>query len=252
MMRVLRAHGHVGPSTVGAPRPGLREDLMAMRDRGGPALGAGVGPSMPGQGSDAQGAPDHGQRWDSQLPPELPRGAPEIYRSLRAESSVNVRDWLSQNYPGQKDAKNSEWIDLWQSATEIDFEVDHTPIAQVPSMLAASDGMEIKLRRLAAFEHFWRTHDQSAMLRMLAIRPPGVSGDIAPAWMLKDAIDHSKCDYQQQQRVQGRGRGRGGFQGGGGQGGGRGAQGRGRGQAAAGGGQAGGADRGRGRGRGQA
>ncbi len=189
---------------------------------------------------------DHGQRWDSQLPPELPRGAPEIYRSLRAESSVNIRDWLSQNYPGQKDAKNSEWIDLWQSATEIDFEVDHTPIAQVPSMFAASDGMEIKLRRLAAFKHFWRTGDQSAMLRMLAIRPPGVSGDIAPAWMLKDAIDHSKCDYRQQQRVQGRGRGRGGSQGVG-----RGAQGRGSGQAAADGGQAEGADRGRGRGRGR-
>ena len=112
LLRVLRSYGYLGPSSMGAPRYGLREELQAIIDRGAPPLGTGY--AVPAAGAQAPfGVGEPEVRWESQLPPELQRGAAEIYRSIRAGGVANMREWLNTEYPGSRDAMNHEWVSLW-------------------------------------------------------------------------------------------------------------------------------------------
>ena len=181
-----------------------------MKDKGAPVAGGGVALSSTATAQLAADLPVHEQRWDSKLPPDMARGAAEIYRSIRADGVSNMREWLNNIFSEwERQQMGHEWTTLWNMASEIDFEVARVPPAQVPTMLNTSDAMEIKLRYLAASRHYWRTGDEIAFNRMLAIKPPGVGSDVAPSWMIADATLYSKTEYQRNQRVWGRGRGRG-------------------------------------------
>lgn len=96
--------------------------------------------------------------------------------------------------------------------------------------LAASDTLEIQLRKLGAFIYLRRTKDKTGAARMLGVRAPGTNADIAPKWMLDDANLHSKVEHQRLERgiKQQRGEHSGG---GSGKGDGKGKRGRGRGKA---------------------
>ncbi len=82
----------------------------------------------------------------------------------------------------------------------------------IVGFLASDDGIEIKMRRLAALVHLKRSGDMVSATRMLAIKPPGTAVDLAPTWLVEDATAYSKAEYQRSQRVKG-GRGRGGRKG---------------------------------------
>ena len=53
------------------------------------------------------------------LPPDFKRAGWEIYLNIRAAGSSSVRDWINQNFEG--DRSGNVWIDLWTTATQIDF-----------------------------------------------------------------------------------------------------------------------------------
>jgi hypothetical protein len=130
------------------------------------------------------------------------------------------------------EARNtSQFQDLFTAATIIDFELsDCKTEASLMGKLAASDTLEIQLRKLGAFIYLRRTKDKTGAARMLGVRAPGTNADIAPKWMLDDANLHSKVEHQRLERgiKQQRGEHSGG---GSGKGDGKGKRGRGRGKA---------------------
>ena len=197
---VLMSHGYVGPGSLGTPRPGLRAALCTLKDKSTPQMGTGV-TGLPGFGEPAPPAQQENDRWEYGLAPDLQRGAPEIYRSMRSEGVANMREWVNLNYKGDREATCAEWVDLWAAATEIDFAVGSTPHAQVPNMLGTSDAMEIKLRRLGAYRHYWRTGDAVAFARVLAVKPPGMNTDVLPDWLVEDATKFSSVEHSRAQRV---------------------------------------------------
>ena len=69
--------------------------------------------------SDGALAAGDSARWNTQLPPDLKRAAPELYRSLRAQWAASVRDWLSLNFVGSK--LSAQWTDLWTAAVAVDY-----------------------------------------------------------------------------------------------------------------------------------
>ena len=203
LLRLLRAHGYQGAGTLGAPRDALQAALAGLRDAGSPAVGSGAFlPAAPGlEGMMA----DFDERWDSSLPPDLPRAGPEIYRALRGEGSACVRDWLSTRFKGEKTNKNAEWVDLWNAASGVDFAIAKNK-HNILGFLASDDDMEVKLRRLASYVHFQRTGDLNSATQLLALKPPGTGTDIAPKWLLDEATLYSKNTWAQEQRVKGGGR----------------------------------------------
>ncbi len=190
-------------------------------------------------------------RWQHQLPPDLKRAAPEIYRNLRSQGVASAREWVDRNYTGNR--TGPEWVDMWHSASEIDFVLG--PLrsdAEIYHTLAVNDGLEMKLRNPSASLYENRTGDRAGAAHMLAVAVPGHQSDLAPTWMVTDATEHSKREHQRVERVAAerrgfRGRGDGRARGGRGEGDGRGGGGTGGDGAADG--AAGGGGRGRGRGR---
>ena len=78
------------------------------------------------------------------------------------------------------------------------------------ALLASDDGLEMKLRELASYVHFWRTGDLTSSTNMLAVKPPGTETDVAPAWLVDESTSFSKAEFQRSQRVKkGKGKGRG-------------------------------------------
>ena len=156
-------------------------------------------------------------RASSQLPADLKRAAPEIYRSLRSTAN-SVRDWLSQNYEGSK--RSPQWQDLWNAALVADYKIDAAAVRGEQAeeeVLRQDDTVEIALRRLAAYVFAHWTGDYEAANHMLAQRAPGSAADIAPAWMIMEASAHSKGDCQRTERAKnlkryasGEGKGKGG------------------------------------------
>ena len=141
------------------------------------------------------------------------RAAPEIYLNFRAQGVSNAREWVSREFESMKNT--DAFIDFWHLATEVDFQLDqhHGEEAKL-AVLAGDDGMEMKLRRLAAKVHELRTGDRDAAMHMLAVSMPGRKSDLAPGWMVSDAQLHSKHNHQQAERV-GKSFSRGGGSGGG-------------------------------------
>ena len=213
LKRALQSYGYHGPSTVGAPREGLRNALESLKAVGAPAVGAGLARTASGHvGAPSGESLSTGNRWKGQLPPDLARAGPEIYRSLRHEGFGNVREWLNASFQGQKGSNNAEWVVLWNEATEIDFAVDSFSEHTMMVDIAQSDSLEIKLRHLASYMYQARTGDVTGAAMMMAIRPPGSSTDIAPSWLVNEVTNYSKSEHLRWQRVTQRkgGRGKGG------------------------------------------
>ena len=213
LRRVLVAAGYCGPGTVGSPKGPLRVQLDSLVATGAPPHGQGAAQALePGWLSRAV---DEGETWEDQLPPEMPRAAPEIYRSCRAAGASSIRDWLHRHYAGNKDDKNRTRVDLWNSATRVDFEIKRCKSgAEVRILLATNDSIEIEMRRLAAEEYQARTGDVVGAHQMLAVKAPGIGVDLAPSWLVNEVTAYSKAEHQRHERVQSssraRGRGRGG------------------------------------------
>ncbi len=220
-LRMQQEQGVADPALAAAmvPPPDLATRRPDAPVAAQPALGAGldIPPTAPwnwstplaaGQPASAPAA-SAGSRWSHGLPADLPRAAPEIYRSLRAEAAANAREWLSAHFKGSRACTNGEWTGLWNAATELDFFVDSLPADQVMQQLATSDMAEMHLRALASHVYQARTSDSTGAAMMLAVRPPGVESDIAPAWLISDVTQYSKAEHQRWQRVNQRGRGRG-------------------------------------------
>ncbi len=179
LRRLLIAGGYVGPGTVGAPRAALKAQLDSVILTGAPHHGAGAQAALEpgwlvravpdaaralpaGWAESAQYSPALGDmvRWEDQLAPDLPRAAPEIFRSCRSSGSANIRDWLHRHYSGAKDDNNPKRTDLWNAATEIDFAVARcSSAAELNQLLVSNDRIEIKLRRMAVEEYRERTGD---------------------------------------------------------------------------------------------
>jgi hypothetical protein len=126
-------------------------------------------------------------------------------------------------------------------ATEIDFKVGNIGTdAELMSLLATSDYLEMKLRRLASLIYESNHGDSHGAAAMLAVATPGDKKDLAPTWLINEVTALSKSDHQRTERVSHKPRGGGlGVARGGGRGG------RGRGD------DDGSAENGRGRGRGR-
>ena len=214
LRRMIVAGGYAGPSTVGAPRVALRSQLDWIIPTGLHPHGSGAQLALePGWLARATADPG-ATRWEDQLPPDLPRAAPEIYRSARTAGAANIRDWLHRHYQGPKNDSNTEWKTSWNAATEVDYAIARCAnMDEVNHLLVSSDPIEIKMRTLASQEYLARTGDRCGANQMLAVKPPGVGVDLAPAWPVKEVTQYSKAEHQRRERVasanRGRGRGRG-------------------------------------------
>ncbi len=200
----MQAEAGAGAPVVPQPSSPSPIDLGA-----GLAMAAAAAPQANAEWQATTGATGFDERWDAQLPADMGRAAPEIYRALRAEGSTSCRDWLNTNFKGSKDLKNPEWVDLWNAATETDYALRGRTQAEAMMLLAGEDHLEIKMRRLAAHVHFGRANDSVSTAMMLAVRPPGAGCDIAPNWLVSEVATYSKAEHQRRQRVTQRGQGRG-------------------------------------------
>ena len=142
-----------------------------------------VGLAAPAWGPDSAGlaAPEQGIAWENRLPPDLKRGAPDIYRSLRSSGSSSVRDWLNLNYKGYR--KGTEFMDLWNIAVAIDFRLGRCKSTQEEThALATDDWLDLHLRRSASFIYEARRKDAVGARQVLALQAPGAEQDIAPSF----------------------------------------------------------------------
>ena len=197
-LALVRAHGFVGPATIAPPKDNFRTEVESFKATGAPLHGAGGAVAWTSTMAATQ--PEQGAAWQRRLPPDMKRGGPEIYRSLRSAGCASTREWISQQFQGSK--TSALWVDLWNVASTIDFTLGRCPNAASESqVLATDDYLEIGLRRLASYVYETRTKDATGARQMLALTAPGASVDIAPSWMVTDATAHSKAEYQRDERV---------------------------------------------------
>ena len=189
---LLRRHGYTPDALLNSSKPELSA-LGADLDRLKRTAEWAGGTVLQAQPEDS--------RFTSALPRDLKRAAPEIYRSVR-ESAVSVRDWLLQNFEGNK--RSPQWQDLWNAAMLADYHIEAAASKGEDArqeVLAQNDTIEVNLRRLAAYIFAHRTGDYEAANHMLASRAPGTAADIAPSWMVTEASSHSKAEHQRHERV---------------------------------------------------
>eukprot|EP00933_Yihiella_yeosuensis_P011689 TRINITY_DN119254_c0_g1_i1.p1 TRINITY_DN119254_c0_g1~~TRINITY_DN119254_c0_g1_i1.p1 ORF type:complete len:225 (-),score=19.05 TRINITY_DN119254_c0_g1_i1:615-1226(-) len=158
-------------------------------------------------------------RWNTTLPADFQRAAPEIYKSMRSSGSSSVRDWMQTNYSHLQ--SSAQYTDLWTTAAQVDFKLAKAKSpSQLIHLLSSDDSTEVSLRRLASWVYEKRTKDRTGASSMLAVQPPGLETDVAPQWLVASATTHSKSEYQRDERVKsflkgqvsgdgGKGRGRG-------------------------------------------
>ncbi len=89
---------------------------------------------------------------------------------------------------------------IWMRCANMD-EVNH--------LLASSDPIEIKMRALASQEYLARTGDRCGAHQMLAVKPTGVSVDLAPGWLVSGVTQFPKAEHQRREGVESANRGRG-------------------------------------------
>ena len=123
-------------------------------------------------------------KWDTGLAPNFKRASSEIYRSLRQRGHSSVRDYLSQNFNGNRTP--GTWSDLWTLAVQLDYSIaaSHRLGGDegVFRLLATSDECEVGLRRPAAYVFEDRTNDSVVARIIHGSAPPGAKVDIAPTW----------------------------------------------------------------------
>ena len=126
-------------------------------------------------------------RWNARLPGDLKRGAFEIYRSMTNSGAATVRDYVRQQYKGSDNA--DIWTDLWTLATICDYVVSSCRTdVEVMARLNEDDVSELALRRTALYVHEQKSKDKVGARHMLGAEPPGQQGDVAPTWLVAEAI----------------------------------------------------------------
>ena len=142
-------------------------------------------------------------KWDTGLAPDFKRAGSEVYRSMRQRGHSSVRDYLAQNFNG--DRTSGTWSDLWTLAVQLDYSIASAHRMGgdegVFRSLASSDECEIGLRRLAAFIFEDRTHDAVAARIIQGSAPPGAKVDIASTWLVSDASNLLGSEAKRQQQV---------------------------------------------------
>ena len=201
VLRTLAFHGYTGAAAVNLtspaapPRmPELQRELESLIATASPVHAAPVSAEWAFSGDGL---------WDSALAPDFKRAGFEIYRSIRSAGSRTVREWLSANCAKARDTPL--WLDLWTTATNIDFILTSAAQKQgemgIRQALAQNDILEIGLRRLASQIYYDRTRDKTGSQAMLGVTPPGAGSDIAPSWLVADATVFSKSEHQREERV---------------------------------------------------
>ena len=197
---LLIANGYVGLGTISAPRfEELKKDLAALEHTGVPQHGAGA--SILQDAAFAGNAPDeHDGNYTNRLPADLQRAAPEIFREIMSTGVSGLRGWVCEQFPLDK-RDQPQFRDLFTSAITADFELaGANNEGEKMRRLGTSDNLEIILRKFASHIHYERTNDKHASERMLGIRAPGSSVDIAPKWMVDDAGTSSKLENRAMDR----------------------------------------------------
>ncbi len=92
LQALLTGHGYIGDVSVSPPKDSFKKDLEAFRVTGAPLHGAGGAVPWAPAAMAAMQVPEQGVVGQHALPPDMKRGAPEIYRSLRAAGSSSTRD----------------------------------------------------------------------------------------------------------------------------------------------------------------
>ena len=185
VMALMSGYGFpvVPPESMGPPRDDLVASLRSLEIASAAPHGSG------GQGS-AGGNFDISstERWHTTLPPDLKRAATDIYKNIRACGSTTLREWLLQNFTGNK--ASHTWTDLWTLAAQLDFTIANASApgeAAKLRLLATDDVVEIGLRRLASHVYETRTHDHAGAAAMLAVP--------------SEATVFSKNEHQRDERV---------------------------------------------------
>ena len=98
--------------------------------------------------------------------------------------------------------EDSQWVDLWSTASQVDFIIaragtDH----ELEVLLDSDDSLETMLRHLGAFFYESRTQDRTGAAMMRAVATPGVGQDVVPQWLVTNATAHAKAAHQRVERV---------------------------------------------------
>jgi hypothetical protein len=72
---------------------------------------------------------------------------------------------------------------------------------ELVSHLSVCDLCEINLRDMAAYVFERRTKDRAAAQKIRALATPGSQSDVAPTWLLTEAMASSRVEHQQRERV---------------------------------------------------
>ena len=199
---LLQFHGYFGvlDPQPQAPRVQEMRDALARLTAVAPALGGMYGAAA----SAGLHPPNMGQarRWDATLAPDFKRAAPEIFRNVMSAGATSIREWITQNFNG--DRASAQWVDLWTLASNVDYAVAGVAgggDTAIFTLLGTDDQLELAMRRLSSFVYESRTGDRSGAMAMLGTRPPGSRVDIAPSWLVAEVTAHSKAEHQRQERV---------------------------------------------------
>jgi hypothetical protein len=197
---MMVGQGYIGNTTMTAPRPDIRKRLEELERSGAPAHGAAAAQKIEASFEMTDFMNEEAAQWNACLPTDMQRAAPEIYRSMRAAGATSTRNWISTNYTGSKSAPL--WVDLWNSASIVDFRLSSEKTqSSLLQALASDDSLEIHLRRMAAYIYEKRTRDTTGASMMLALKAPGLDVDVAPSWLVSEVTQHSKNEHQRTERV---------------------------------------------------
>ena len=183
----LEAHGYGGgdPARAGVPDLATLKQTLA-------TMGATVETTPVAQAPQLWSA---GSRYAQDLPAEVRRAGPEIYRNLR-KSHVSARDWLKQYYPDSTTAMGTQWVDLWGAAMAVDLRLQQSARAEgwagVQETLATDDLVESHLRRLFSGVYGSKTGDWGSFDFMLAVQPSNLARDADPSGL---SAPPQPCSY---------------------------------------------------------
>ena len=142
--------------------------------------------------------------WGNALPDTLQRAGPEIYRNLIGGAGRKaLRDIIDDYFPLTSRQGSSEYLELFNIATSIDFlaQKHKHSAAHLMQALALDDAAEIRLRRISAWLHEKRTGDKAAARSMLAVQPRGQYANAAPQWLLEQSQAFSQAEHKTRERV---------------------------------------------------
>lgn len=138
-----------------------------------------------------------------QLPVDLKRAAPEVYRSIITAGNTSLTGYLNDIFPAASRDNSADYLYFFNGLRSIDFAMKGKSTQEKLEWLAESDPAKLTLRHLSSFIHYKRTGDKDAAQAMLALQPAGSKTDIAPNWLLQEAGLHANYEHQRRERARG-------------------------------------------------